>query len=329
MIMKNNARTGLGRLHSQTEALYHCASKAIGISRHELKIKGKKSRQVHSDNSRYSYLGVWHMLAIYCHERFGIKNMYDLDSGMIASWLTFKVGKNISPATLSLYIAALGKLESALEDFCRSNGFDRLFDFSIRLEFSVYTRDRIDGNRPWQGRGRAYPRPEELINAIPSLMFRLCARLQHEGALRAEGVGCARDRRSRISFSLDNLKGKMRDPFFKDRIVGVLEQREKGGRVTWHYISVSLYEDLEEYLLQNGSIRADYREYLKTIAAAAKSSGQFIPGRGSHGLKHCSVVRFVEDGIRAGKSPERIYAEASKRSSHNRMDVVTKFYMGR
>lgn len=325
-----NAKAGLGRLHSQVEGAYHLVCKGVGISRHRLKLADIRSRQLHSDNARYAYLRVWHMIVDYCHKKFSIQNIYDLNSEMVASWLQFEIERSLAPATISQYVAAIGMFQCALEDFCKANGHERIFDFSFRKEIAARAiRDRVDGNRPWQGRGRAYPRPEELINAIPSRMLQLCARLQYEGCLRAEGVGHAKDRRSRISLSLDNLKGTMRDPFFNDRSVGIVDQREKGGRTTRHYISVSFYKDLEEYLLQHGPIRADYRQYLKAIEAAAKNTDQFIEGRGSHGLKHCSVMRFVEDGIRAGKSPERIYSEASQRSSHNRMDVVTKFYMGR
>ncbi|MDD5135350.1 MAG: hypothetical protein PHP01_08070 [Phycisphaerae bacterium] len=315
-----------GRVHSQVESLYHTAAKGNSISRHRLKQQGIQSGLIHSDNSRHTYLRCWHQLADFALRVFEIKNLYDLEPKMISAWLEYEISRGLSYDSIQVAVAAIGKLEKALILYCSRNRHHRTFDFSVR--FGVGRKAEFRKRDPWGGYGRAYERPLELIQAIENPLHQLIARIQLEGGLRAEGVGHARDSRSKISLALNNLKGTQKDPLFGNE-VGVIDQVEKGGKESRHYVSESLYLELDNYLKLHGPIRCDYQSYRRSINSAAMRTGQFVSGRGTHGLKHSFVSNFISDAIREGKSQNEVFAECSRRCSHRRLSIVPKFYAGR
>ena len=89
------------------------------------------------------------------------------------------------------------------------------------------------------------------------------------------------------------------------------------------------YERARAYVEKHGPIRERYENYLESVNDAAKRTGQYVPGRGTHGFKHNFVRDFVRRGIRYGKSQEEIYAEGARQCAHERADVLPKHYLGR
>ena len=312
----------LGRLHSQVEAIYHSIKK-IAVSRHQLKQAGTRSAGIHSDNTRYSYLRRWHSIADFAILH-GFRNLFDLNNETLQLWFDGEMHRGLSLSTLEQSRAAIGMLAKGLSAFCKQNGHERVFHFDIQIPTEV--RNLLGKRRPWRGMGRAYERPAELVDAIADAGYRLFFRLQLEGGLRSEGTGHAHDPRSKIELSLSNLKGIYDDPFFRGEKVGLVDQTEKGGKVSRHYVSSELYLELESYLTENGPIRGDYRDYLEAINNAAILTHQFISGRGTHGAKHNFAKQFIRKGIKSGHSQEEIFGECSKRCSHRRMSVVPKYY---
>jgi hypothetical protein len=155
------------------------------------------------------------------------------------------------------------------------------------------------------------------------------AELQYHGGLRAEGVGAPREPHSKAALSLEKFKGVVRDPFTQDRQVGVIEVTEKGGKSTRHYVPIDAYERARHYVEKSGPIREIYERYLESINDAARQTGQYIPGRGTHGLKHNFVEDFVRRGMECGKSREEIFAEGARQCAHERADILPKHYLGR
>lgn len=103
-----------GSLHSQVEALYHNQANGIGISRDTIKKSGTASTLIHSDNSRFGYVGVWHRIAEYAAKTKGIKNIEDLTSEIVGNWIDLQVSKKLAPDTIGQYCSAIKKLEHAL-----------------------------------------------------------------------------------------------------------------------------------------------------------------------------------------------------------------------
>ena len=316
-------------LHGQVEGIYHMVGKGIGESRHKLKQQGIKSEKIHSDSTRSAYLKRFHTLVEYARLQFGIRTVFQLTDEMIQSWLEKKRIGKVAASTLSGDVAALGKIGRMMTNFSKINGYDREFDFACRFEaIREAARDRVITD-PWNGQGRAYDRPVELIRAIGSEKHQIMAEIQYYGGLRAEGVGAPREEHSRAALGRENFEGIVNDPFTLDRQVGVVKVTEKGGKATCHYVPVETYERARAYVEKHGPIRERYENYLESVNDAAKRTGQYVPGRGTHGFKHNFVRDFVRRGIRYGKSQEEIYAEGARQCAHERADVLPKHYLGR
>lgn len=103
-------------LHSQVEALYHNVSKAIGESRHEIKKLRQVDTKIHSDNTRATYVGVWHRIVAHARREFDLKDIQRLTTEMVASWLNIQVDKGLAPGTIATYCAAITKLQHALNN---------------------------------------------------------------------------------------------------------------------------------------------------------------------------------------------------------------------
>lgn len=182
----------------------------------------------------------------------------------------------------------------------------------------------------WGGKGRAYDGPEAIIASIGDPGHRLAAKLQLEGGCRAEGVGFPRSSSSPSAITLANLKGIKPDTYFPDRrLVGEIETTEKGGYTCSHFITVETYIELEAFLMVTGTLKGDHSDYLNSVNRAAHETGQYVPGRGTHGFKHCFAQRFFLEAIRAGKSLISAKHETSRRCSHHRPDIFPKFYSTR
>jgi hypothetical protein len=110
-----------GPLHSQVESLYHAISKGIGKSRHDLKLRGEQDRQIHSDATRLTgYLPVWHSIATFSHQHYGLNDMENLEPRMVAAWIMGRVESGIAPATIRAYRSGVAMLQKALEDYHQS-----------------------------------------------------------------------------------------------------------------------------------------------------------------------------------------------------------------
>lgn len=197
-------------------------------------------------------------------------------------------------------------------------------------EVKAAMKNRVNGRLPWDGYGRGYENPEQLINAIGDSLFSLAARIQYEGGARTEGVGFPQSEFSKSALTMDSLHGIQEDPYFKDgRMVGVIRTTEKGGFCGNHYILPATYRQLELLLKCCGVMRGSYRAYLTAIDNAAKLTGQYRRGRGTHGLKHAFAYKFLAEAFAAGKSQTSAMAELSRRCSHHRAEVATTYYAAR
>lgn len=110
-----------GSLHCQVEGLFHCAAKGIGESRHEIKKRKELDTKIHADNTRATYLGVWHRIIDHAHRQYQLYIVENLSAEMVASWLEEQVDKGLAPATIATYYAAITKLQHALNELNKLN----------------------------------------------------------------------------------------------------------------------------------------------------------------------------------------------------------------
>jgi integrase len=234
-----------------------------------------------------------------------------------------------SRQTFETLIAGLGKFQYALNNCIDKYSLDiiPLDTKKIRHEFYAKGKKLLSiSSRKFDS--RAYPDPLLLIQNIQDGTYQLQACLQLEGGLRAEGVGSPRNKRLRNPLTRKGLLGIIPDPI-TGKPVGCVSAIEKGGKQTNHYISSETYNRLEEYIRSFGQLESDYSKYVGAINNAARKTGQFFVGRGSHGFKHNFARRRYAECVMHGLSHEEALQMTSLETSHFRMTETLTYTKGR
>ncbi len=242
--------------------------------------------------------------------------------------LTYYVEKKRSRQTMETILSALGKFEYAINHYIEIHTLDipRLETEKLRMEFYARSRKLLRKSSKIFD-NRAYPDPIRLIAAITDGTFQLQASLQYEGGLRTEGVGAPSNRRLKNPLTSNGLRGIGTDPVTASP-VGIVASVEKGGKETEHYVSVATYRRLEEHISRHGKLESDYFAYVEAINTAAKATGQYAPGRGSHGLKHNFAQERYLECINHGLTHEQALQQTSLETSHFRLRETLTYTRG-
>ncbi|WP_306532671.1 hypothetical protein [Geobacter sp.] len=313
-------------LHSQTEAVFHAvrsireakADSALGIrsfgSWKVYKYEAQRFVALMIGNGRTSILDtafVHDDMAVYLEER-----------------LAYYVEKKRSRQTMETILSALGKFEYAINHYIEIHTLDipRLETEKLRMKFYDRSRKLLRKSSKIFD-NRAYPDPIRLIAVITDGTFQLQASLQYEGGLRAEGVGAPSNRRLKNPLTTNGLLGISVDPVTGSE-VGIVASVEKGGKETEHYVSVATYRRLEEHISRHGKLESDYFVYVEAINTAAKATGQYAPGRGSHGLKHNFAQERYLECIKHGMNHEQALQQTSLETSHFRLRETLTYTRG-
>ena len=313
-------------LHSQVEAIFHSV-RSIGKS------KMDTDKGIRSFGSWEVYKGEAHRLAKSMHKkgRTSILNTLSVRDDMaeyLEERLAYYVEKKRSRQTMETILSALGKFEYAINHYIEIHALDmpRLETEKLRMEFYAHSR-KLLGKSSKVFDNRAYPDPLRLIEAISDGTFQLQASLQYEGGLRTEGVGAPSNRRLKNPLTSNGMRGIGTDPVTAFP-VGVVASVEKGGKETEHFVSVSTYRRLEEYLDRHGKLESDYFAYVEAINTAAKATGQYASGRGSHGLKHNFAQERYLECINHGLTHEQALQQTSLEVSHFRLRETLTYTRG-
>lgn len=313
-------------LHSQTEAVFHAvrsiheakADSALGIrsfgSWKVYKYEVHRFVAIMIGNGRTSILdtaSVYDNMAAYLEERLG-----------------HYVEKKRSRQTMETILSALGKFEYAINHYIEIHALEipKLETEKLRMDFYARSRKLLRKSSKLFD-NRAYPDPVRLIAAISDGTFQLQASLQYEGGLRTEGVGAPSNRRLKNPLTMNGLRGISTDPITGSE-VGIVASVEKGGKETEHFVSVPTYRRLEEYVARHGKLESDYFAYVEEINAAAHKTGQYAPGRGSHGLKHNFAQERYLECINHGLSHEQALQQTSLETSHFRLRETLTYTRG-
>ncbi|MDO9084049.1 MAG: hypothetical protein Q7U56_12290, partial [Humidesulfovibrio sp.] len=154
---------------------------------------------------------------------------------------------------------------------------------------------------------------------IPDAGLRLQAKLMGETGCRTEGVGAPA--RGSNPLTATNLLGMGKDPV-SGAAVGRITVTEKGGKPTEHFVNTTTYRELEAHIAEHGQLASPYRTFLRAVEAAARATGQYAPGRGTHGLKHSFAQERMHEAVEAGLSHEEAKQAVANEIAHNRMDSV-------
>jgi hypothetical protein len=242
--------------------------------------------------------------------------------------LAYCVQNRQSRQTFETALAALGKLQHAINTYIELHSLDAAPLDAESLRMGFYSRSKkllCRSSRDYDT--RAYPDPVLLIETISKGTYQLQAALQYEGGLRAEGVGAPRHQRLKNPLTAKGLQGIGPDPV-TGLPVGLVSSKEKGGKETVHYISVETYRLLESHVLIYGKLESDYFDYVEAINQAARKTGQYHAGRGSHGLKHNFAQRRYWECVAHGMSHEKAMQQTSLETSHFRLRETLAYTRG-
>jgi|GEM_PF-485997 len=306
-------------IHSQIECVFH------GIEGYG-ETKKDNPDGIRSYGTRKTYSEEAHRFGKYL-KKHGVEDIFDAD--LFSVWLSrylygsleYFSSKRLSLQTLETRLAALAKLEHAINAFieCHDLGYKKISTTAIRREISRLARQKDTGlsksSRLFSN--RAYPDPILLIKTIGDSTHCLQASLQYEGGLRTEGVGAASNGLSNPLTS-ENLGGIVPDPVTGKQVGLICNVREKGGKRTDHMVTVDTYLLLVDYVKRKKSLGSPYEEYLASVNEAAKLTGQFSPGRGTHAFKHNFGQRRYSECVKHGMTHEEALQQTSLELSHFR-----------
>jgi hypothetical protein len=313
-------------LHSQVEAVFHSIrSFRTGKADNAIGLRSFGSWRVYKyEVHRFAeFMLVKGLISLL--DTVSVRNCMD---AYLEERLAHYVEKRRSRQTMETILSAMGKFEYALNHYIEEHAVDvpPLATGDLRLDFYARGKKVLrKSSRLFSN--RAYPDPVRLIEVIRDGTFQLQASLQYEGGLRAEGVGAPCNRRIKNPLTTEGLRGIGVDTV-TGKPVGIVASVEKGGKETEHYVSVETYRRLEEYIRIYGSLESDYCTYVEEINRAARETGQYATGRGSHGLKHNFAQERYLECIDHGMTHEQALQQASLETSHFRLRETLKYTGG-
>jgi integrase len=264
-----------------------------------------------------SYRSVWNNFFNYLKEHFKVKNFELITSEHIKSYIEYKIEYYPSKQYLEKITSALGKLEIALNKYSKEKYDNPItYDFRIRQELLTNAKDlKLVANNY---HNRVYINSILIIENLKNENHQIAAAIQLEGGARSEGVTLIKE---------EQLKGSKIDDISKQS-VGIIQTKEKGGKVGDVLVSLQTYKELEDYFIKNdiSTFKIKYQDYLDDIKNACEKLN--INYQGSHGFRWT----FAQNRVRIYQKHDYIYEQAlqgvSWEMKHFRASI-TEHYLGK
>lgn len=271
---------------------------------------------VASYNTMDTYRRVWNNFFNYLREHWKIKNCELIDESHIQAYFEYKIEYYPSKQYAEKISAALGKLEVALTKYSQKHKSEPIqYDFNIRQQILDNARDYKLVAKNYQN--RTYQAPLEIINNLSADEHKLAAMIQLEGGARVEGVGLIKKEQLH-GFKIDKISQENR---------GVLETKEKGGKIGDVLLSLETYEKLENYFNHNqmSMFKIKYQDYANDIKQACYRANE--KPKGSHGFRWTFAQNRVREYQTHGYSYEQALQGVSWEMKHFRASI-TEHYLG-
>ena len=287
----------------------------------------KKSNKTNPSHEHYScissfktmesYRNVWNNFFNYLKEHFKLRNSELINEEHIKSYIEYKIEYYPSKQYLEKITSALGKLEVALNKYSKEKyDIPIIYDFKIRQELLTNAKDlKLIANNY---HNRVYNNAKLIIENLKNPNHQLAATIQLEGGARSEGVTLIKE---------EQLKGSKIDDISKQS-VGIIQTKEKGGKVGDVLVSLQTYKKLEDYFIENdtSTFKIKYQDYLDDIRNACEKLN--INYQGSHGFRWT----FAQNRVRIYQKHNYTYEQAlqgvSWEMKHFRASI-TEHYLGK
>jgi len=263
-----------------------------------------------------TYRSVWNNFFNYLREHWKLKNCEFITEEHIEAYFEYKIDYYPSKQYAEKISAALGKLEIALNKYsAKMYRTPTIYTFQIRQKILTKARDfKLVANNY---ANRTYQNPLQIIENLPKYEYQLAAKIQLEGGARVEGVGLIKR---------EQLHGVRVDKISKIQ-KGVIETKEKGGKVGDILISQETYQEMEKYFIDsNISIfKIKYQDYAKDIKDACVLADE--NSKGSHGFRWTFARNRVREYQKHGYTYEQALQGVSWEMKHFRASI-TEHYLG-
>lgn len=271
---------------------------------------------IHGLRTMKQYASVWSQLAAYAREEFGVKDIEKLTEVHVARYLDFKAEIGLGRDALNTEMAAINKVEQALEKWAALQGRDHHYNLKLAVETF---REDVARDIPCNDMVRAYANPGALVSAVPqgtaeSLAVRILA---ESGCRIGEGTQIA----------AHQLRGLTTDQH-TGKAVGEFSYIGKGGKLNSGNLSTDTYSVLEKQISEYGKLEVSQEAVRNAIRAAAEATGQEYAGHGAHGLRWNFASSRMEELQAHGMSRDQALAQVSEEMSHNRPEI-TEHYLRR
>ena len=261
-----------------------------------------------------SYRKVWENFFNYLREHWNLKDCEKIDGIHVAAYMDYKIEYYPSRQYLEKIVAAMGKLQIALEHYSREKyGEPKLYDFAVRLEILEVSKqlDLVADNY----HNRAYDDPDAIISELTCPKHVIAAKIQLEGGARLEGVSLIKMAQL-LGTRQDSVTGEER---------GIVFTKEKGGKEGEVLISTETYGLLQKVIIDVGVFKINrqiYSSEIRTVCLKLK-----IPPEGTHAFRWNFAQRRLFEYAKAGyTNPEALQA-ISFEMKHNRASI-TEHYLG-
>ncbi|WP_373033593.1 hypothetical protein [Sulfurovum sp.] len=299
---------------------YHSAELTKVIFQEGLKKEDRSNpnseyyQMVSSYKTMESYRSVWNNFFNYLREHWQLKRYELISVDHVIAYMDYKIGYYPSHLYLAKINSAMGKLEVALNRYSAINDeFPQQYDFSKRLEVFNSAKDLELVAKSYHN--RAYQDPMKIIQNLAYQEYQLAAQIQLEGGARLEGVCLIRE---------EQLKGFRHDSI-TNKTVGVIETKEKGGKVGDILVSLNTYDLLTRYLSYTKIFKISKSNYMNDIRQTAKDLS--LTANGSHGFRWNFAQRRLFEYAQAGYTYEQSLLLVSSEMKHNRASI-TEHYLG-
>jgi integrase len=272
---------------------------------------------VSSYQTMETYKKVWENFFSYLREYWKIKNFELITQEHIDAYFQYKIEYYPTKQYAEKLSSSLGKLEVALNKYSMQKYKNPIkYNFDIRQIVLDNARnlELVSNNYI----NRTYQNPWFIISLLSNEQHKIAASIQLSGGARSEGITLIKYEQLK-DIEIDQITGKK---------VGIIETKEKGGKVGDVLVSEDIYLQLYVFFLNNKqkNFKIKYSAYAKDIREACKIAGE--RQKGSHGFRWTFAQNRLREYQKNGYDYFQALQGVSWEMKHYRASI-TEHYLGK
>jgi integrase len=304
-----------GSVYYQSSQLVKSIFKAGVKKKDRIDSKHENYKCITSYNTMDTYRKVWNNFFNYLLEHWNLKNCENITNEHVAAYFYYKIEYYPSKQYVEKISSALGALEIALNKYAKMKYEEpNSYDFKIRQDILNEARNlKLVAT---YNKSRVYENAKQIIENLSCEEHQIAAFIQTIGGARLEGVGYIKKEKLK-GFKIDKITNKE---------VGVIETKEKGGKIGDVLVDAQSYVFIRAYIENNeGIFKINKQKYSNDIRETCIKLN--VQPHGSHGFRWTFAQNRVREYQNHGYSYEQAIQGVSWEMKHFRADI-TEHYLG-